>query len=122
MSSFLRNNCDKERKLFNMVKNDITVHEIADILRNKRMQKDYTIEKLSELSEVSIGSISGIENKKRSSFSVTTLLNLMNALDIGGDEIFGTSNKNVNELIHENQQLKTTIRTMIDTGNDGLSK
>lgn len=105
-----------------MVKNDITVYEIADILRNKRMQKGYTIEQLAELSDISIGSISGIENKKRSNLSVATLLNLMNALDVGGDEIFGTSKKDVNELIRENQQLKTTIRIMIDTGNDGLSK
>ena len=105
-----------------MVKNDITVYEIADILRNKRMQKGYTIEKLAELSDISIGSISGIENKKRSNLSVATLLKLMNAMNIDGDEIFGTSNKNVNKLIHENQQLKTTIRKIIDTGNDGLSK
>lgn len=122
MRSFLRNNYVNERKIFNMVKNDITVYEIADILRNKRMQKGYTIEQLAELSDISIGSISGIENKKRSNLSVATLLNLMHALDVGGDEIFGTSKKNVNELIRENQQLKTTIRTMIDTGNDGLSK
>jgi len=104
------------------MKSKITIDEISDILRNKRMQKGYTIEHLSELSDVSIGSISGIENKKQANISVITLLNLMHALDMNGDEIFGTSNKKVNDLIRDNHELKQTLRKIIDTANGGLSK
>jgi len=104
------------------MKSKITIDEISDILRNKRMQKGYTIEHLSELSDVSIGSISGIENKKQANISVITLLNLMHALDMNGDEIFGTSNKKVNDLIRDNHELKQKLRKIIDTANGGLSK
>ncbi|MCT4379853.1 helix-turn-helix domain-containing protein [Leuconostoc pseudomesenteroides] len=103
------------------MKSTITINQIADVLRNKRIQKGYTIEHLSELSDVSIGSISGIENKKQSNISVITLLNLMYALGIEGDEIFGSSNTKINQLIRDNQELKQTLRQIIDCAKTGLS-
>lgn len=100
----------------------ITTNDIAEKLREKRLQRGYTIEQLSELSDTSVGTISMLENKRRTNISVLTLLRLMEALNVKGYEIFGSSDENINDLVAENQRLRNTLRSLINSANEQLEQ
>ncbi|AEJ31664.1 MULTISPECIES: helix-turn-helix domain-containing protein [Leuconostoc] len=101
---------------------DTTINDIADALRNKRTQREYTIEKLAELADVSVGTISTLETKTRTNISVSTLLKLMKALDINGYDIFGSEKDDVKKLIADNQKLRQSLNDVIALAKGGLEE
>ncbi|MEX0381402.1 helix-turn-helix domain-containing protein [Leuconostoc sp. MS02] len=100
----------------------ITLEAVVETLRNKRIQRGITIEKLSELSNVSVGTISTLETKKHTNMSVSTLFKLMNALNVSGYDIFGSEDEKINELIADNRQLRLALNGIVDQANGSLER
>lgn len=61
---------------------DEVVIRIGKLIREKRLEKGYTIQQLAENLGVSVGLISNIENAKTDAFNLILLINLCNILDI----------------------------------------
>ena len=91
-----------------------TTEQIAEKLRMKRLQQGMTVEKLSEIADVSVGTISTLERKIKVNLSITTLLKLMNALNIEPYELFGSADPSIDELLEDNRALEEKLQNIAD--------
>lgn len=69
----------------------ITSKIIAQKLRTARVNKQISIERLSEISGLSVGAISMFERQAKTNIGLDNLLAWINALDLEASDIFGTT-------------------------------
>lgn len=68
-------------------------NDVGELLRLKRHEKKYTLEKTAKLVGVSINYISELEKGSRSNPSDDVIVNLAKALDLDEDDLFIDFNK-----------------------------
>ncbi len=94
-----------------------TTEKIAEKLKMKRLQHGMTVEKLSEIADVSVGTISTLERKLKVNLSITTLLKLMDALNVEPYELFGSADPSIDELLEDNRALEEKLQNIADIAN-----
>jgi len=94
-----------------------TTEQIAEKLKMKRLQHGLTVEKLSEIADVSVGTISTLERKLKVNLSITTLLKLMDALNVKPYELFGSADPSIDELLEDNRALEEKLQNIADIAN-----
>ncbi|WP_273715111.1 helix-turn-helix domain-containing protein [Leuconostoc mesenteroides] len=69
----------------------ITTTKISQKLRTARVNKQISIERLSEISGLSVGAISMFERQAKTNIGLDNLLAWINALELEASEIFGST-------------------------------
>lgn len=84
---------------------------IGNRIRNYRIKKKMTQEKLAEYSDLSINFISKLERGQKKNISINKLLNICNALDITVSELLD-DDLNISGLSNSTQELIKLFRTL----------
>lgn len=84
---------------------------IGNRIRNYRIKKKMTQEKLAEYSDLSINFISKLERGQKKNISINKLLNICNALDITVSELLD-DDLNISGLSKSTQELIKLLRTL----------
>ena len=72
---------------------------------------------MSEIADVSVGTISTLERKLKVNLSITTLLKLMDALNVKPYELFGSADPSIDELLEDNRALEEKLQNIADIAN-----
>jgi transcriptional regulator with XRE-family HTH domain len=92
---------------------DEIIVRIGKLIREKRLEKGYTVQKLADMLDVSIGLISNIENAKTDAFNLELLIKLCNILDIS---LFSFFSQNISEtkLLLDSNNTPKEIKQLYD--------
>ncbi|MBO8441607.1 MAG: helix-turn-helix transcriptional regulator [Firmicutes bacterium] len=93
---------------------------IGNRIRNYRIKKKMTQEKLAEYSDLSVNFISKLERGQKKNISINKLLNICNALNITVSELLD-DDLNINGLSTSTKELVKILRTLNSKDSDKIS-